>query len=325
MTSDRGKHWQYPGARWWKFDFHTHTPASDDYGKGPKQTLLKGITPTEWLLNFMRADVDCVAVTDHNSGEWIDKLKLALLELEQSKHPEFQPLYLFPGMEITANGGIHVLAVFDTDKGSADIAALLGAVKYHGNRGESNIAADLACIGVVEAICKFGGIPILAHVDGLSGAWQMSGNTLAPLFDFDGLSAMEVVNAHNKKPDSYHQRGLAWAEILGSDSHHPTGEFGSRFPGSHYTWVKMARPSLEGLRLALLDGGGFSIRRSDNQESFDPLELPYHFVEAVEVKDVKYMGRGQPAKLEFSPWLNALVGGRGDWKIHGHPRIEACI
>ncbi|EFS9361972.1 taurine dioxygenase [Escherichia coli] len=21
------------GSRWWKFDFHNHTPASDDYGK----------------------------------------------------------------------------------------------------------------------------------------------------------------------------------------------------------------------------------------------------------------------------------------------------
>ena len=27
--------WKWPGARWWKFDFHTHTPASMDYGKGP--------------------------------------------------------------------------------------------------------------------------------------------------------------------------------------------------------------------------------------------------------------------------------------------------
>ena len=24
--------WPYSGARWWKFDFHTHTPASKDTG-----------------------------------------------------------------------------------------------------------------------------------------------------------------------------------------------------------------------------------------------------------------------------------------------------
>ena len=28
------KEWGWNGARWWKCDFHTHTPASNDYGKG---------------------------------------------------------------------------------------------------------------------------------------------------------------------------------------------------------------------------------------------------------------------------------------------------
>ena len=76
-----------------------------------------------------------------------------------------------------------------------------------------------------------------------------------------------------EKPELYSQRKLAWAEVLGSDSHHPGGSAGHRFPGSHYTWVKMSQPSLEGLRLALLDGGGFSIRRSDESASFDPVLL----------------------------------------------------
>ncbi len=38
-------HWPYPGARWWKFDFHTHTPASMDYGKGPDRTVQQHISP----------------------------------------------------------------------------------------------------------------------------------------------------------------------------------------------------------------------------------------------------------------------------------------
>ena len=38
------------GAKWWKFDFHTHTPASKDYGgKGPEQAQLKKITPKNGL------------------------------------------------------------------------------------------------------------------------------------------------------------------------------------------------------------------------------------------------------------------------------------
>ena len=76
----------------------------------------------------------------------------------------------------------------------------------------------------------------------------------------------------------------------------------------------MAKPSLEGLRLALLDGGGFSIRRSDEPESFEPFASPRHCVEAIEVADARYMGRGRTTRLTFSPWLNALVGGRGTGK-----------
>ncbi len=314
MTAAKSQDWSYPGARWWKFDFHTHTPASNDYGKGSEQETLRNVTPRDWLLGFMGAEVDCVAVTDHNSGEWIDNLKEALLGLQQEPHPEYRPLYLFPGMEITANGGIHVLAVFDPSKGSADIAKLLGAVGYQGDFGASDVAADSATIEVVKAIGEAGGIPVLAHVDGPSGAWGLSGNTLTPLLDLDDLFAMEVVDPAKEKPELYRQRKIAWAEVLGSDSHHPGGPAGSRFPGSHYTWIKMAKPSLEGLRLALLDGGGFSVRRSDDPEPFDPSALPKHRIKAIEIDDARYMGRGKPASLGFSPWLNALVGGRGTGK-----------
>ena len=320
MTSNLNNGWRYPGARWWKFDFHVHTPASADYGRRSGQTSLKETKPTDWLLAFMRAGVDCVAVTDHNSGEWIDGLKTALLDLKHDPHPDFRPLCLFPGVEITANGGIHILAILDTDKSSADVASLLGAVEYHGERGETDVAANKAPIGVVKAIVDVGGIPILAHVDEPGGAWKLSGNTLNPLLEFDGLFAMEVVDSTAKKPEKYRQMKLNWVEILGSDSHDQTGKTGSRVLGCHYTWVKMAEPSLEGLRLALLDGGGFSIRRSDDSRPFDPFGLPEHFVEAFEIDDAQYFGRGDSAKLSFSPWLNALVGGRGTGKstvIHG--------
>ena len=311
---DTSSQWNYPGARWWKFDFHTHTPASDDYGKGSTQASLKQTTPKDWLLGFMRAGVDCVAVTDHNSGDWIDRLKDALVALEQQPPSDFRPLHLFPGVEISANGGTHVLAVLDIGGTSADIATLLGAVKYRGVRGRSDEAAEEPPLGVVRAISDAGGIPILAHVDGPAGAWKLSGNTLTPLLGFDGLFAMEVVDTSHEKPALYHQRRLAWAVVLGSDAHHPPGTAGHRFPGSHYTWVKMAKPSLEGLRLALLDGGGFSIRRSDEPEPFDPFASPRHCVEAIEVADARYMGHGKATRLTFSPWLNALVGGRGTGK-----------
>jgi hypothetical protein len=70
----------FPGARWWKFDFHTHTPASCD-AKWPPGSL----SPEQWLLKFMAAKIDCVAITDHNTGNWIDKLKAAYASMQAQR------------------------------------------------------------------------------------------------------------------------------------------------------------------------------------------------------------------------------------------------
>ena len=325
MTTDRSTNWHYPGARWWKFDFHTHTPKSIDYGKGEKQTALRQLEAKEWLLGFMRAEIDCVAVTDHNTGEWIDRLQEELNELEQMQHPEFRPLHLFPGVELSVNGGFHLLAIFDKDSATSDIDALIGDVEYAGHRGDSDGVTRYSAVMVVETVLARGGIPILAHVDCTKGLLRpeeegskktaLDAGTVSQVLDCEGILAMEVIDSEFEKPDLYEQRKLAWAEVLGSDSHHPQGESERNYPGSHYTWVKMAKPSLEGLRLALQDGGGFSIRRSDAPEAFHPFALPNHCIEAIEIDTARYMGRGQlPARLEFSPWLNGLIGGRGTGK-----------
>ena len=92
--------WSYPGARWWKFDFHTHTPASrDTLAWQDAIGTPDEVTPQKWLLKYMAAGIDCVAVTDHNSGEWIDKLKAAYAQMKHEADtgntPEgFRELYL---------------------------------------------------------------------------------------------------------------------------------------------------------------------------------------------------------------------------------------
>ena len=41
------------------------------------------VTPERWLVQFMAAGMDCVAITDHNSGNWIDPLQAAYRQMEQ--------------------------------------------------------------------------------------------------------------------------------------------------------------------------------------------------------------------------------------------------
>ncbi|MET0087126.1 MAG: TrlF family AAA-like ATPase [Sedimenticola sp.] len=305
--------WNWAGAKWWKFDFHNHTPASDDYGKGPNQAQDKQISHRDWLLNYMRKGIDCVAVTDHNSGAWIDPLKQTLQDLESEGHQDYRPLYLFPGVEITVQGNVHILAIFGSDKTTSDIDSLLGAVKYRGTKGKSDDCSECSATEVIDEVTRSGGLAIPAHVDQACGLFTVfSGNTLDQVLNNKNIFAIEVIDASQQKPQLYSSKNLHWSEVLGTDSHHPSGSDGQRYPGSHFTWVKMSVPSYDGLRLALIDGA-LSLKRSDSF-SGDPNAHGPLTIESIVVDNAKYLGRGQDFSCQLNPWLNTVIGGRGTGK-----------
>lgn len=303
------------GSRWWRFDFHTHTPASCDYGKGPQQETFAQISPRDWLLDFMRAKIDCVAVTDHNSGAWVDLLKMALQELAEERPPDFRPLTLFPGVEISVNGGVHILAIFAPDCSTSDIDSLLGAVGFNGAKGSSDSVTSKTIPEVIKTVSERGGIAIPAHVDGPNGLFEVvHGTTLQQVLECSSIFAMEVVNAGYTPPQLYQDAKLQWTTVVGSDSHHPAQSSGTHYPGSHFTWVKMEEPSLDGLRLALLDGDeGWSTKRSDVNHD-DPNRHADLVIESLEVHDARYLGRRELFEVQFSPWLTTIIGGRGTGK-----------
>lgn len=79
----------------------------------------------------------------------------------------------------------------------------------------------------------------------------------------------------------------------------------------------MARPSLEGLRLALLDGQDVSVRRSDESNDFVPFNTPEHFIESIEIRDARYMGAGQNVcQLVSQPLLQCFDRWSWDRKIN---------
>lgn len=319
--------WPYPGARWWKFDFHTHTPASKDTGAWRAAIGTSNeLTPQAWLLKYMAAGIDCVAITDHNTGEWIDTLKATYAEMKHeadagSPRAGFRELHLFPGVEISVQGGFHLLAIFDPSATSQTISDLLARVDYEGTRGDSDGVTREGAARVVERVLAADGLAIPAHVDGDKGLLQVEAGTRKCLIDTNtvrqvmneaGILALEWTTSSSPKPTVLDELKPRFASVVGSDCHSFQG---AAVPGSRYTWIKMARPSLEGLRLALLDGQEVSVRRSDEGIGFAPFNTPEHFIESIEIRDARYMGRGrQPAKLPLNPYFNALIGGRGTGK-----------
>ena len=322
--------WNWAGSKWWKFDFHTHTPKSEDYGKGPNQTYLKSILPKEWLFKFMIAGIDCIAITDHNCGDWIDELKSALALLKTEKPSEYRDLYLFPGTEISVHGGIHILAIFSGEKSKADIDSLLGAIGYNGERGKCDTCTQKTASEVIKIIESRNGIAIPAHVDQPKGLFhEFSGTTLAQVLDCDIIHANEILNNSFSYPQLYHERHLNWSSVVGSDSHHPDNSIDNpvnKYPGSHFTWVKMSKPTIEGLRLALLDGNSLSIKRFDECPT-DPNEFDHMIIEEIIIKKAKYIGQGEghEFKCSLNPWLNTIVGGRGTGKSTILEFIRICL
>lgn len=288
------------GAKWWRFDFHTHSPASLDYGRGDESS--RNISPKAWLMNFIEHGIECVAVTDHNTGEWISSLKLAAEELRLEGHT----IHLFPGVEITGNSNVHILAIFDPSASQPEIESIIGAAGYRGRRGDSNAVAEKSPEQIVEEIKKSKGVAIPAHIDLNAGLCQIeSSHTIRQTASIS--SAVEVIYPHSTESlTRYRNLQLGIPEVIGSDSHHPS-EVGRAF-----TWVKMGTPNIEGLRLALIDGQS-SIKRFDMVQQ-NPNATSSLLISSVTVTNSKYAGRNAPFTINFNPWLNSIIGGRGSGK-----------
>jgi len=194
----------------------------------------------------------------------------------------------------------------------------MGAVNYQGTPGNCDGVTRKTLCESIEEASRMGGIAIPAHVDAERGLFiEQKGTTLKQTLDSSHIFAMEVKQQDFIPPDEYQQRHLHWTSVIGSDAHHPAPSDSlaeNTFPGARFTWVKMGEPSLDALRLALLDGPLSIIRYDEISSDFDPNSHATRILEALEIREAKYCGRGKPFLIRFNPWLNTVVGGRGTGK-----------
>lgn len=291
------------GARWWKFDIHTHTPASSDYGRGTGSDQQTEITPTQWLVEFINHGIECVAITDHNTGGWIDQVKEAAKSLRDQGHT----IHVFPGVEITANSNVHIIGIFDPSKTSQDITAIVGACKFKGTYGDSDAVAEESAENVAREIKAHGGVAIPAHIDLAAGMCSLdSHHTIAQIAKES--DAVEVIFPERPETNlkKFTKLGLDIPSLIGSDSHHKNKV------GRAFTWIKMATPSIEGLKLALVDGNSSTIRSDANERN--PNRCSNLIIHSIRIENSRYAGRGDPLIVNFNPWLNSIIGGRGSGK-----------
>ena len=291
----------WPGAKWWRVDLHAHSPASYDFrgqtAQGDESWIL-------WLESARDAGIQAIAVTDHNTADAVTHLQRVARSVENAP-------VVFPGVELTANDGSHLLCIFDPSSSQKHVEDLLSRVEIGvDQRGKEESRSTQSVEQILEE-CGDDALVIGAHVNSKAGLLMHGGRQRIAELRNPRLIAVEV------KPDkaidgswldgSKKEIGRIIPQIQASDSHN-FDNLGQRF-----TWIKMTKPDIEGLRLALSDGEA-SLKPSGSEESVDPNKHAPMTIEKITVHNAKFIGREAPTVVHLNPWLNTIIGSRGTGK-----------
>lgn len=319
---------KYRGNRWYKTDLHLHTPASKCFRD-------QSVTPQQWVDRCLEQGLNIVAVTDHNTGAYIDKIKMA---------SESTSLTVFPGVEVTCGESkVHMLVIFDKDKGTQFIEDFLLNI---GIDREAFATADayspLSTIELAKKVEEKGGIIIPAHIDEFNGICEIAHINREELLDSPYINGVQVVhemflsNAVKKQEietnlqeyynrtiseDIYKkwkvsvQRAQNYEKAILTFSDNPDSQGDSRHGlwgiGNRFTWIKMDEEmSFESLRQALLLPEHRI--RNDFTSKNPPYELPDSWMKSMRVSDTEL--NENEIEFCFNPQMTTIIGGRGTGK-----------
>lgn len=240
-------------------DLHVHSPASDDWRGGT-------VTPEDFIARAKAAGLDGIAITDHNSGEWVDRLKAA------AGAEEFA---VFPGVEVSnlaGTQGVHLIVLFAMDTTSADIDRFLGEIGSLRGTGDNLIrgSATKGYLEVLDCVNAWGAIAVLAHSQSSKGSLkELRGDVRKQVIRHQAVLAAEAPSedyfdaakeANGKRvfdllngEDPDYRRKLA---VYQSSDNPVAGAHGHCLDGigKRYTYFYVDRPlTLESLRQCFVD------------------------------------------------------------------------
>lgn len=321
------------GLKWYKCDFHLHTVGSECFED-------KTITAQEWVEEAIKKNLDCIAITDHNTGVSIDEIK---------KEAENKSLIIFPAVEITCDTSkIHLLILFDVDKSSEDVNDFLIKCDIDRSKfGKQDAYSSKSVLEIAKIADANGCLIIPAHIDEYNGLCSLSNDILNEFLNLPYINAVQFVhekflesnliiteNAELKKYfDEYYNSGIDYSTLkewykpikkakelqkaLLTFSDNPHSEMSSSHGlwgiGNKYSWIKMEqKPSLESLRQSFLLP---ELRvRNCYQNIKSPYTLPDLWIKSILINETEITEMGASLMLSFSPQLNTIIGGRGTGK-----------
>ena len=275
-----------------KVDLHVHSPASSDYVGD------KNVSALEFVSAFVTNGFDLIAITDHNTGVFIDK---ALEARNKIASEEGKNITILPGVELYVSLGIHLLAILPNG-GSASISDLLSRLGLPiDQHGDTTKLISQSISNITRIVHERGGLLIGAHCNSTHGVLEsLSGQSrLEWLQAIDALeikSGSDEVKIANTVDYVTNSLGVPIPFIFGSDSH----DCASVNVGM---WVKMADLTITSLRQLIFEP---KLRISRTE----PIAPAHGRVVGFTLTQGIYAGQ----RFRFSPHLNVLLGGRGAGK-----------
>ena len=296
-------------AKWYKVDFHTHTPASRCFED-------KTITAEQWLTAAKGSGVNAVVITDHNSVEFISQI-----EAVKNNYEELNKFKVFYGIEICVSANLtHFLVIFD-DKMQVnqieDSIIRIGLNREDWGDTEKYITEDK--LEDLYKACKEKIAIIPAHFAASKGLGKCNVNAIKNCSGKFKISAVEVRNGEDVT--EYDNKVAAeaisrCARITGSDNpkDNDNGKHCVSGIGKMYPWVKMSSLDFNGLKQVFLDPEyrckDYIVAQSLGEE-YNPNDVTHSYVSGLNLENFRHI---DSIDLRFSPYLNCIVGGRGTGK-----------
>lgn len=128
-----------PYAQFWRCDLQCHSPLEPEFKPGVSRDDKAAVTRAakRYVDTAVERGLDAIAVTDHNSVAFIKELTAAAAG----------KLVVFPGVEVSAADGYHLLVIFEVGTPPSVIQEFLAKIgieagKERGPQGEAVCAED---------------------------------------------------------------------------------------------------------------------------------------------------------------------------------------
>lgn len=291
-----------PGLEYKKLDLHVHTPASQCY-------LDKSHTAEQIVNSAIEKGLSGIAITDHNSAGWIDRIKDAAKKTV---------LVIFPGVEISTHEGFHLVAIFDPIKDQKHVEGFLGAIQFKPDEhGKPEATCNLSVYELIDTIHSWNGLAVFAHIDQTKGVFYESVKRIEPdnklnvpinlrnLINDAAYDAVECVDTNYPEGfDVNHhiKRFPAFYQSSDNPDEQDPRKHSFNGIGSRYSSFKLDQIDLEGLRQC------FSDPEVRIQLMGDHRNVGYSKILSMQIGNAGFF-RNQ--KIDFHEGLNCLIGGKG--------------